>query len=94
MCLGIPGRVVERIEGYGDQLVLVDVVGGQSKVNLGMLDEEDQDLQPGEWVLIHMGFVVERVDAAAAEKAMVGLELMGRPRDQDHVRSEPEPAPR
>lgn len=86
MCLGIPGRVVERVEGYGDQLVLVDIVGGQSRVNLGMLDEDDQDLKPGEWVLIHMGFVVERCDAAAAEKAMVGLELMGRPRDDDHPR--------
>ena len=84
MCLGIPGRVVERVEGYGDQLVLVDIVGGQSRVNLGMLDEDDQDLKPGEWVLIHMGFVVERCDAAAAEKAMVGLELMGRPRDDKH----------
>lgn len=84
MCLGIPGRVVERIEGYGDQLVLVDVVGGQSKVNLGMLDEDDQDLVPGEWVLIHMGFVVERIDAAGAEKAMTGLELMGRARDDGH----------
>ncbi len=84
MCLGIPGRVVEKIEGYGDQLVLVDVVGGQSKVNLGMLDEDDQDLVPGEWVLIHMGFVVERIDAAEAEKAMTGLELMGRARDDKH----------
>jgi hydrogenase expression/formation protein HypC len=42
---------------------------------------EDQDFRPGDWVLIHMGFVVERVDAAGAEKAMAGLELMGRPRD-------------
>lgn len=93
MCLGIPGRVVEKVEGYGDQLVLVDVVGGQSRVNLGMLDEDDQDLKPGEWVLIHMGFVVERVDAAAAEKAMVGLELMGRPRDDQHPKLDEVPAP-
>jgi len=84
MCLGIPGRVVEKLDGYGGQLVLVDVVGGQSRVNLGMLDEDNQDLQPGEWVLIHMGFVVERVTAEAAEKAMVGLELMGRARDEQH----------
>ncbi len=96
MCLGIPGQVVEKIAGYGNQLVLVDVVGGRSQVNLGMLDDDDQDLQPGEWVLIHMGFVVERIDAAAAEKAMVGLELMGRGRDQEHLQREsaPQPAPR
>lgn len=78
MCLGIPGQVVGKVEGYGGQLALVDVEGAQRKVNVGML--EDQELEPGEWVLIHMGFV-ERVDVAGAEKAMAGLELMGRPRD-------------
>lgn len=79
MCLGIPGQVLGKVEGYGGQLALVDVEGAQRKVNVGML--EDQELEPGEWVLIHMGFVVERVDVAGAEKAMAGLELMGRPRD-------------
>ncbi len=79
MCLGIPGRVVELIEGYGGQLALVDVEGAKRKVNIGMLEE--QDLDPGDWVLIHMGFAVERVDAAGAEQAMAGLEMMGRPRD-------------
>ncbi|MGI8614054.1 MAG: HypC/HybG/HupF family hydrogenase formation chaperone, partial [Nocardioidaceae bacterium] len=64
MCLGIPGQVVEKVEGYGGQLALVDVEGAQRKVNIGLL--EDQELHPGEWVLIHMGFVVERVDADAA----------------------------
>lgn len=80
MCLGIPGRVVRKLEGYAGQLALVDVEGAERKVNLGMM--EDQNFQPGEWVLIHMGFVVERIDAAAAEKAMTGLELMGRPRER------------
>lgn len=81
MCLGIPGQVVEKVEGYGGQLALVDVEGAQRKVNIGLL--EDQELHPGEWVLIHMGFVVERVDADAAEQAMAGLEMMGRPRHVD-----------
>lgn len=79
MCLGIPGQVVEMVPGYGDQLALVDVVGARQRVNIGML--EDQRLVPGEWVLIHMGFAVERVDRAGADTAMSGLELMGRPRD-------------
>jgi len=79
MCLGIPGQVVEKVEGYAGQLALVDVVGVERKINLGML--EDQDVRPGEWVLIHMGFAIERIDAAGAESAMAGLELMGRPRE-------------
>ena len=79
MCLGIPGRVVEMVEGYGDQLVVVDVVGGRSRVNLGML--EDQRVSPGDWLLIHMGFAVERLDQAGADKALAGLEMMGRSQD-------------
>ena len=81
MCLGIPGRVVEILDGYGGQLALVDVEGARRKVNIGMLDGEPPD--PGQWVLIHMGFAVETVSAEAAEEAMRGLELMGRPRDRD-----------
>jgi hydrogenase expression/formation protein HypC len=82
MCLGIPGLVVERVEGYGDQLALVDVLGVQRRVNIGMLDDDDQAaLSPGDWVIIHVGFAVERVDESGAEQAMAGLELMGRPRD-------------
>lgn len=86
MCLGIPGQVIERVAGFGDQLVLVDVVGGRRRVNLGMLDDAAQaQLAPGDWVMLHMGFVVEVVDASAAERAMAGLELMGRPRESTAV---------
>lgn len=81
MCLGIPGRVVERVDGYGDQLVLADVMGAQRRISVGMLDDDMQAaVAPGDWVLIHMGFVVEVIDEAGAQKAMSGLELMGRPR--------------
>lgn len=82
MCLGIPGQVVAKVEGYGDQLILVDILGAHRQVNIGMLEDVDQAaLNPGDWVVIHMGFVIERVDEAGAEKAMAGLELMGRPRE-------------
>ncbi|GAC1488534.1 MAG: hypothetical protein NVS2B15_05300 [Pseudarthrobacter sp.] len=81
MCLGIPGQVIGPIDGYGDQLALVDVAGVQRKINIGLLD--DGPLPPGSWVLIHMGFALERVDPAGAERAMSGLELMGQPRRSD-----------
>ncbi|MEP6526786.1 MAG: Sua5/YciO/YrdC/YwlC family protein, partial [Nocardioidaceae bacterium] len=71
--------MIRLLEGYHGQLALVDVSGAERKVNIGML--EDQRLGPGDWVLIHMGFAVERVDATEAAEAMAGLELMGRPRD-------------
>jgi hydrogenase expression/formation protein HypC len=70
------------LEGYGNQLALVDVVGEQRKVNVGMLPE-DVSLEPGDWIVIHMGFAMEKVDEAGAEKAMAGLEMMGRSRTAD-----------
>jgi hydrogenase assembly chaperone HypC/HupF len=78
MCLGIPGRVVEMVPGFGDQLALVEVEGAARRVNIGLPDEPPA---PGQWVLIHMGFAVELTDPAGAEAAMSGLELVGRPRD-------------
>ena len=83
MCLGIPGRVIGMLEGYGDQLALVDIAGAERKVNIGMLPEET--FAPGDWVVVHMGFVVEKTDRAGAEKAMAGLELMGRGGDPDEL---------
>ena len=38
MCLGIPGRVVAMVDGYADQIALVDVVGRVRKINIGMLE--------------------------------------------------------
>ena len=76
MCLGIPGQVVGMLEGYGDQLALVNVAGENRKVNIGMLPEET--FGPGDWVIIHMGFVVEKTDKVGADEAMAGLEMMGR----------------
>lgn len=79
MCLGIPGQVVAAVDGHAGQLALVDVNGTTDRVNLGMLDEPLP--QPGDWVLIHMGFAMERLDDAGAAQAMQGLELMGRGKD-------------
>lgn len=79
MCLGIPGQVVEVLADYDDQLALVDVQGARRRINLGLLDLDQEPLSPGDWVLIHMGFAMEHIDEAAAREALAGLELMGRP---------------
>ncbi len=87
MCLGIPGQVVEKVDGYGGQLALVDVLGCQRRVNIGMLGNVEQaELTPGNWVVIHMGFAVELVDEAGADKALAALEMMGRGRDNAEQR--------
>lgn len=81
MCLGIPGQVVQMLPGYGDQLALVDVAGEHRKVNVGMLPEAT--VAPGDWVIIHMGFAVEKTDRAGADAAMRGLQLLGRGADSE-----------
>lgn len=76
MCLGIPGQVIRMLEGYSGQLALVEVAGELRRVNVGMLPEET--FAPGDWVIIHLGFVIEKTDRAGADQAMAGLQLMGR----------------
>ncbi len=75
MCLGIPGRIVEVLDGYHGQIALVDVSGEHRKVNIGLLEEDPPGA--GDWIVIHMGFAVERTDAAGAAAAMEGLRLLG-----------------
>ncbi|MRH88398.1 HypC/HybG/HupF family hydrogenase formation chaperone [Nocardia sp. SYP-A9097] len=75
MCLGIPGRVLEILDGYHNQVALVDVSGEKRKVNIGLLEEDPA--QPGDWVIIHMGFVIEKTDEAGAAAALAGLRLLG-----------------
>lgn len=91
MCLGIPGRVVELVDGYAGQLALVDVEGAQRRVNVGMLDSPPAD---GDWVLLHMGFALEIIDAAKAGEALSGLEMMGRGRDGESAPGGTAPADR
>ena len=83
MCLGIPGQVVEVLDGYAGQLALVDVQGATRRINLGMLDPDDQQVHSGEWVLIHMGFAIQRIDQAGADQALDGLRLMGSGSESD-----------
>lgn len=90
MCLGIPGRVVELVDGYAGQLALVDVEGARRRVNVGMLDSPPAG---GDWVLLHMGFALEVIDAAKAGEALSGLEMMGRARDEEPVEAAPGESP-
>ena len=73
MCLGIPGRVVSLRDN--PHLATVDVLGDETTVNIGMLEEP---VAPGDYVLIHVGFAMNKIDAADARKALEGLQLMGK----------------
>ncbi len=75
MCLAIPGQVVEFLPGNNDQLALVDVVGVKRKINIGLL--ADTPLQLGDYILIHVGFAMSKVDEKEAAEALSMLEMMG-----------------
>ncbi len=75
MCLAIPGEIVEMVDGSNDQLALVDVVGVKRRINIGLL--ENETISPGDWVLIHVGFAMSKVDEKEAAEALSMLEMMG-----------------
>ena len=74
MCLGIPGQLVEFVPD-NDQLARVDVSGVRRMINIGLL--EDEVLEVGDWVLIHVGFAMSRIDEDEAAVALASLRLMG-----------------
>ena len=80
MCLGIPGQVIELLEVH-EHLARIDVSGVGRVVNIGLL--EDEDLGPGDWVLIHVGFAMSKIDEQEARRALEGLQLLGRELDDE-----------
>jgi hydrogenase expression/formation protein HypC len=75
MCLAIPGEIVGFVDGTDRQLATVDVVGVRRRVNVGLLP--DGEVGVGDWVLIHVGFALSRIDQAEAAATLETLERMG-----------------
>ena len=69
MCLAMPGRVTEIVDA-AKRIGRVEIFGSPRLVNLGMLDE----VTPGDWVLVQLGFAVEKIDEATAQETMRLLE--------------------
>jgi len=75
MCLAIPGQVLEIVD-EDNRLARVDVAGVRRNVSVGLLDAEG-GVASGDWVLIHVGFALSRVDEAEAAETLRLLEAMG-----------------
>jgi hydrogenase expression/formation protein HypC len=83
MCLAIPGQVVEVLDA-ANQIAKVDVVGVRRNVNVGLLDDGNGGgAQPGDWVLIHVGFALSKVDEEEARATLSLLEQMGAEYEQE-----------
>jgi hydrogenase expression/formation protein HypC len=80
MCLGIPGEVVALSADRPD-IATVAVSGVRRAVNIGLL-VEDPPTQ-GDWVLIHVGFALSKIDEREAAAAMEFLEGIGRAYDDE-----------
>jgi hydrogenase expression/formation protein HypC len=72
MCLAIPGRITEIVD-EDNRLAKVDVAGVRRTVNIGLLDDADV----GDWVLIHVGFALSKVDEEEAAATLSLLQGMG-----------------
>jgi len=75
MCLAIPAQVLEMVD-EANRLARVDVGGVRRNVNVLLLDDEG-GVGAGDWLLIHVGFAISRVDEAEALATRGLLEEMG-----------------
>ena len=83
MCLAIPGQIVEVVDEL-NRLAQVDVAGVRRTVNIGLLDaDDDGGAGPGDWVPIHVGFALSKVDEEEARATLKLLEGMGEEYEQE-----------
>ncbi len=82
MCLAIPGLVVEVVD-EANRLAAVDVAGVRRTINIGLLDADGDGARPGDWVLIHVGFALSKVDEQEAAATLKLLEGMGADYEQE-----------
>lgn len=79
MCLAIPGQIIEIVDAE-NQIAKVEVGGVRRNINTGMLNEDEA--QVGNWVLIHVGFAMTRIDEHEAKETLRVLEEIGQYREE------------
>jgi hydrogenase expression/formation protein HypC len=74
MCLGIPGRVLAIVDD-ANSIARVDVSGVKRNVSVALVRSEG--IAPGDWVLIHVGFAMSKIDEEEAQETLKALQMMG-----------------
>jgi hydrogenase expression/formation protein HypC len=82
MCLAIPACVVELTD-EPNRIALVDVAGVRRNVNVGLLHDSLDELRVGDWVLVHVGFAISKIDEHEALATRRLLERMGAEYEQE-----------
>ena len=78
MCLGIPGRIVE-ITDVEKKLAMVEVGGVRRQVNIACIVDEEHPVASclGDWVLVHVGFAMSRINEEQAAETLEILTQLG-----------------
>lgn len=78
MCLGIPGQIVEIVD-HENLLARVDVSGVRREINIACIvdDAHPPEACVGDWVLVHVGFAMSRIDEDEARKTLALLDQLG-----------------
>jgi hydrogenase expression/formation protein HypC len=77
MCLGIPGQIVE-INDPGQQRAKVDVDGVRREVSVALIGLDEPDgARVGDWVLVHVGFAMAKIDETEARETLGALQALG-----------------
>jgi hydrogenase expression/formation protein HypC len=74
MCLGIPGKILDIVDDE-NSIAKVEVSGVRRNVSVALVRPEG--IGPGDWVLIHVGFAMSKIDEAEAQETMKALNTMG-----------------
>jgi hydrogenase expression/formation protein HypC len=82
MCLAIPGRI-EEIVDEELQLAKANVSGVRRTINIGLLGDEEDKAEVGDWVLIHVGFAMSKIDEVEAATQLKALEQIGEAYEQE-----------
>ena len=78
MCLGIPGQIVEWVD-QDLHIAKVQVANVRRNVNVGLLADTEDSVDIGDWVLIHVGFAMSKIDEQEAKATREFLEELGDP---------------
>jgi hydrogenase expression/formation protein HypC len=82
MCLGIPGQIVELVDAE-HHIAKAEVSGVRRNVNIGLLATGPDAVGVGDWVLIHVGFAMSKIDEQEAQATREFLEHLGDPYERE-----------
>ncbi|MDR1264069.1 MAG: HypC/HybG/HupF family hydrogenase formation chaperone [Propionibacteriaceae bacterium] len=80
MCLGIPGQVVDFIDP-AEHIATVEVSGVRRSISTRLL--ADDPVAPGDWVLVHVGFALSKIDQAEADLTLDQIRRLGKPFEEE-----------